>query len=271
MKKAKRIILLALICAFAAGAAISGAYILEYKNESDHSRELAEQLRSELQTTVITPLPEPSAGTAFALTTQAPKPDETHTSEGYLYKYLLLRRQYKEFVGWITIGENDEMSYPVMQSADNEYYLTHSVDGEENRYGAVFMDCACNAGELGRNTYVYGHHYLGGDEMFARLEKYLDTDYAAVHSSFYFSTVYDEYDCEIFSIYTTYPDDWRLYAVSFTDDADFMGYVNDALESSELDFGVEVTARDKIISLSTCDYSFNGAREIIHAVLHKRD
>jgi sortase B len=111
---------------------------------------------------------------------------------------------------------------------------------------------------------------MGDGKMFAELTYYKRESFAKAVPSFYFSTLTDEYDCYVFSAYNVYPDNWRLYDITFEDDADFMDFVGDALERSVFDFGVEVTAEDKIISLSTCDYVYKNARMLVHAVLRRR-
>jgi len=283
MKNAQTKLLIAIVSIFTVGAIISGIVILGYSADAKRLEGLNEKMAAEIFKTepvVSIALPTQSSQTDDSHTDGAPDEADdnstvsvltSHNSEGYLYKFLNLKHQYEDFVGWITIGENDEINLPVMQAEDNEYYLDRSYDGDENRYGAVFMDYLNDPTELSRNTFLYGHHYLGDDHIFAKLEKYHKEAYALENSAYYFATVKDEYECQIFASYLITPDSWRYYEVSFVDDEDFMDYVNSAIERSDVDYGVTVSAEDKIISLSTCDYTFDGARQLIHAKLVKKN
>ena len=42
-------------------------------------------------------------------------------------------------IGWIEIPGTD-ISYPMVHTTDNEYYLTHTFRREENKAGSIFLD-----------------------------------------------------------------------------------------------------------------------------------
>lgn len=48
-----------------------------------------------------------------------------------------LQAENQDIVGWIYVPCCD-ISFPVMQSKDNEYYLNHTVSGEYNNRGSIF-------------------------------------------------------------------------------------------------------------------------------------
>ena len=231
----------------------------------------AEQLNSSLASQIQVSLPASSSESQLPYDDETPPypVDFSKNSSGILNKYVALKDKYKNFAGWITVPETKYIDMPVMQATDNEYYLKHGIDDKYNWYGAIFMDAGNNPTALGRNTFVYGHN-MGDGKVFGALTNYKKQDFAQKVPSFYFATATDEYDCIVFSAYNVYPDNWRLYAINFTDDADFMDYVNTAIKKSAINFGVTVTPQDKIISLSTCDYVFKDARMLVHAVLRKR-
>lgn len=79
-----------------------------------------------------------------------------------------------EIVGVIEIpGTN--IYYPICQTSDNEFYLTHGPNGKYNRNGAIFMDCT-NTGFDDSTTYLYGHNMNNGS-MFAGVNNYLEDTY----------------------------------------------------------------------------------------------
>ena len=56
-------------------------------------------------------------------------------------------------VGWVQVG-GTTANYPVVQTGDNSYYLTHAFDGSYNAAGWLFADYRCNMKDLGRNTII---------------------------------------------------------------------------------------------------------------------
>ena len=50
-----------------------------------------------------------------------------------------LKRINSDTVGWIEV-ESTNIGYPIVQTTDNNYYLTHSFDKASNDAGWVFMD-----------------------------------------------------------------------------------------------------------------------------------
>ena len=83
-----------------------------------------------------------------------------------------------DYICWITIG-GTEVDYPVVRGADNEKYLHTSFYGEENVYGALFMDYRC-VGDDVPHIIIYGHNSRHGD-MFGGLRHFLDALYLAQH------------------------------------------------------------------------------------------
>jgi len=76
-----------------------------------------------------------------------------------------------DYVCWIRIG-GTSIDHPVVRGQDNEKYLGITFNGEENRYGAIFMDYR-NTGEKLPHIIIYGHNARDGS-MFTDLKKFLD-------------------------------------------------------------------------------------------------
>ena len=83
-----------------------------------------------------------------------------------------------DYVCWINI-DGTPVDYPVVRGSDNEKYLTHNFSGEENMFGALFMDYRC-IGDYVPHIIIYGHNSRQGD-MFGSLRNYLDGQYLADH------------------------------------------------------------------------------------------
>ena len=64
----------------------------------------------------------------------------------------------------------------MVQTTDNDYYLTHLFTGEVNRMGCIFIDYRNAPDFSDRNTAMYAHHMRNGS-MFADLENYESQDW----------------------------------------------------------------------------------------------
>ena len=63
--------------------------------------------------------------------------DEIRESFGISWENL--RKINSQTVAWITVPGAD-ISYPVVQAADDEYYLKHNFRGEEDLFGCIFLE-----------------------------------------------------------------------------------------------------------------------------------
>lgn len=166
-----------------------------------------------------------------------------------------------DYQGWIYIS-NTKISYPIVQGADNDYYLNHTFYKEEVFSACLFIDYRVENGIEGKNVIVYGHNMKDGS-MFAGLKKFRQENFRKAHPSFSVYTSTGAYEYQIFSTYTTSPES-NTYTVSFANDDEFINYINMVKGWSDVDYGVEVSADDQIITLSTC-VNNNEDRYVIHA------
>ena len=73
-------------------------------------------------------------------------------------------------VAWITVPGAD-ISYPVVQAADDEYYLKHNFRGEEDLFGCIFLEHDIKKNFTDSHSILYGHN-IEGNMMFANLNRY---------------------------------------------------------------------------------------------------
>lgn len=170
-----------------------------------------------------------------------------------------------DFLGWIYFPAV-ELSYPVVQGEDNDYYLKHSFEDEKRNSGSVFMDCGATPDWSDRNTFVFAHNMRDGS-MFGAFNRIVDDPSVLDASSrFYIYTEDVVYTYEIFSYYMTRSDSNR-YMV-FTSDENYDLYTKWAVENSNYAFDVDLSERGNIVSLSTCYGSAGTSRRfLIHGVL----
>lgn len=157
------------------------------------------------------------------------------------------------------------INYPVAQAENNSYYLYHLADGSRNANGCLFIDCKNRDDFSDPNTIIYGHHMNSG-KMFASLVKYADQSYFEEHPVFFLATEQGKYRLEIFSAYTTTYDS-PAYTLKFATEKEHADWLQEIREKSAIHKPVAVTENDRIVTLSTCAYSFHNARFVVHAKL----
>ncbi len=177
----------------------------------------------------------------------------------------MLKGMNGDFRGWLYFPAV-EVSYPVVQGEDNNYYLKHSFEGEKNNSGSIFMDCGAAPDWSDRNTFVFGHNMRDGS-MFGAFKKLVDDpSLLDANPRFYLYTEDLVYTYEIFSYYMTKSDSNR-YMV-FTSDENYDKYTGWAVENSNYSFDMNLSERPNIVSLSTCYGSAGTSRRVlIHGVL----
>ena len=167
-------------------------------------------------------------------------------------------------VGWIVVNGTN-ISYPVVQTTDNSFYLSH--DFYKNNYynGWVFGDYRDNFNSFGRNTIIYAHNSVDG-KMFSNLTKLLKKDWFDNKDNKYIklSTLNANTIWEIFSVYTIEPEIYYL-TTGFTDET-FVTFINTIANRTIIDFDAELDISDKILTLQTCTNSGN-KRIVFHAKL----
>ena len=72
-----------------------------------------------------------------------------------------LKKVNPDVIAWIQIPALD-ISYPVVRGKDNDYYLHHMFDGQENKNGSIFVDYHNQPDFSDSNTIVYGHNMKNG-------------------------------------------------------------------------------------------------------------
>lgn len=173
----------------------------------------------------------------------------------------------EDFVGWITIP-NTEINYPMVHpSEDNdEYYLTHNFEKDENSGGAIFVESAIRHPFEEENTIIHGHNMRDGS-MFAGLNNFKEEDFFNNNRNIYIDTKDVSYVYEVFSVYVEKANE-NPYMYSFSTKEDYISFLNGLKNKSMfLANTVDFTENDKIITLSTCSYEVTDGRCLVHAKL----
>ncbi len=172
-----------------------------------------------------------------------------------------LHEENEEVIGWIKFDTMD-ISYPIMQAKDNDYYLDHMYSGEENSAGSIFMEASNMPDFSDYHTIVYGHNMKNGS-MFGSLKNYKTKDHYKGNEYFTVYTLDSVYRYQIFAYYdiSMYGD---IYNNQFGPDDYFGQFIDKMVKRSYYDTGVRPVKTDRILTLSTC--STQGNRFVVNAV-----
>lgn len=160
-----------------------------------------------------------------------------------------LQQENDELIGWIKVRALD-ISYPVMQAEDNDFYLHRTFEKEYNFAGCIFLNCDNEPDFTDMNSIVYGHNMKNGS-MFGKIKQFQDEKVFNKSKYFWIYTKDLIFQYRIFSV-SVVNNTGLAYQTFYTTDK-FQELIDYAYAHSEVDTsGVEVTPDDKIVTLSTC-------------------
>ena len=173
-----------------------------------------------------------------------------------------------DVIGWIKIDETN-IDYPVMQNGD--FYLHRNIYKEYSSHGTPYLAEYCNI-QYSDNLIIYGHH-MNDNSMFAQLDDYKKNSFYNKHKFIKFYSYYNgqtiEKNYEIALVFKTvvYSDKGFKYFnyTNFNDIQELNEFVDNCKNLQCYDTGVDINYGDKLITLSTCEYSQKNGRMVIVA------
>jgi len=201
-------------------------------------------------------IPEPYVVTATtpapSNTNSASASTESVTIQRVEYNYSYLNTQAPEAAGYLNVL-NTNIQYPVMWSADDEYFLTHSSDGKPNGNGAIFLTSSNNPDFSDSTNYIFGHNMTNG-LMFRSLNNYIsggsvNYTYLSEHNAAYLVTPYETETYYIFWAEVIDPDADEYVTTGSRDDIGARA-------------GVDIPADTKLLILVTC-YTQNNSKRVL--------
>ncbi len=262
----KKAIGIALMLVFVAGTIFFGAMFAKQYGDAKESEGTFSELQELVKDTTTTATEDPSTGTKPPEETEGSATEETPEVIVTAYeKYLPLYELNNDFVGWISI-EGTGIDYPVMHTPDNhDYYLKHSFEKKWSDYGVPYVDGNCVMGQS-NNLVIYGHH-MRNNSMFSDLVKYADSDFWREHPLIRFDTLegFGTYEVIAAFRYDTYKEDFHYNWFYDLDEATFEHYVAECMERSLYDTGKTAVYGDQLITLSTCEYTYENGRFVVIA------
>lgn len=259
-------IYIALIAVFLLISVVAGGVCIHQSRDAKASANAF----NELEDLIAMPTEPADATTPTADTTAPGEPEETvdpevEEAQAAYEKYKVLYEQNNDFIGWISV-EGTNVNYPVMQSTDNpDFYLKHGFDKAYSNYGVPYLDEACATG-LSNNLVIYGHNMKNGT-MFHDLLKYSATGYWEEHPVIRFDTLsqLSEYQVVLAFRFDTNNDDFRYNEYTDMNEEEFIEFMEECRSRQLYDTGISVKYGDELLTLSTCEYSYENGRFVVLA------
>ena len=170
-----------------------------------------------------------------------------------------LQSQNAEFIAWLQIP-GTSVNYPVVQTSDTAFYLTHNFKRQKAKAGTLFSLPSTDYRTPGKNIVIYGHHLSHRpNAMFSPLLNYKQAGYGRKHSKVLLDSIFRSNTYRVFAVVNWDIDgDWMPMQTSFGSTEEFTAFVQEAQRRSLYDTGVLVPENAEILTLITCDRSFGG-------------
>lgn len=198
-----------------------------------------------------------------------PEQEESAENPPILAQYETLYQANDDLVGWLSI-EGMVIDYPVMRSEDDEFYLHHNFQGEEDKYGCLYVRNRADVDTPGTNFIIYGHNMKDGS-MFGDLDLYRKKSFYQEHEVIRFDTLYEERSYEIVAVflsqvYAEQDEVFKYYQFYEAEtEEEFQYFYENIMELSLYDTGVTAEYGDTFLTLSTCAYHVTDGRLVVVA------
>jgi len=172
-----------------------------------------------------------------------------------------MQARYPDAVGWITIP-NTKIDYPFVQATDNDFYLHRDLDKNYLYTGTVFMDYRNHKDFSDFNTIIFGHHMKNGS-MFGTLQDFNDQSFFNANKTGTIFLADKTYTIEFFAWIVLKPNDAQIYDPTIVDVTNRQAFLDHAKSMARYYRDLGVTPDDHLVTLSTCNYEFDNAREVL--------
>jgi sortase B len=262
------IIVLLVVFAFSAFQVVN--YVVESKRQAEKFDALAQIKQEAMQNAATEPAkpeqPEETTGQAEDATEPTGETEETEPQ--MLPQYAALYEMNSDIVGWLTIP-NTRVDYPVMQTPDRpNYYLERNFEKNFSAQGCLYAREEADIQKPSDNITIYGHNMLNGS-MLAALHSYIDKEKWEENNLIFFDTLYEYHVYEIFAVFKTTASLGKGFAYHQLIDAEseeaFNEYIATCKELAFYDTGITPVYGDKLICLSTCEYTLSNGRLVVMA------
>lgn len=187
--------------------------------------------------------PEPSA---------TKKPGKKRDKSSYTFDWEGLKKQSRYVIGWIQIPGIERINYPIVQSDDNQFFLTHDWTGAYQTAGAIFMN-KYNAKDFSdMNSIIYGHRMKAGS-MFGLLKYYESQQFMDENPNFYIYTPEGRRLSYEIICCSHVKDGSDAYMQHFESPDERMDYYNLMIKKAVAKRNTDLDRFDTTVMLSTCN------------------
>ena len=182
---------------------------------------------------------------------------------------LALHEENPDCIYWIRIPDT-QIDYPVMyHPQEKDYYLKKDFYGDYAYAGTIYLSDYCDP-EESDNLILYGHHMRNGS-MFADLDKYKDRDFGKEHDRIELQTLHGaEYYRVIaaFAVPVYTGKDFVFYGFTEAENkTEYDNFIKECRERSLYEMPKTAEFKQRLLTLSTCEYSHKNGRMVVVAVL----
>ena len=251
----------------------SGFSLADYFLKSQESQKTYEELANLVEQARPEPVPDSGQTPDNPVIPGSPLVSVQHPETGETVQVLpelaSIFRLNPETVGWIRIAGTN-INYPVVQSAaDNiDYYLYRDFYGEYDSHGCIYAREQCDISAPSDNITIYGHR-MQDHTMFGHLAKYEKKAFWQENQYILFDTLTERHTYQIVAVLTTTATlgqgfQYHLF-VDAKNAADFDEFIRQCKALSLYDTGIDAQYGDKLITLSTCEYTQENGRLVVVA------
>lgn len=173
-----------------------------------------------------------------------------------------------DLVGWVYVpGTN--IDYPVMQTdRENDFYLHRDFYRQYSSHGMIFAEERADVAGPSDVVTIYGHNKDDGT-MFGDMDFYWDYDFYQENNIIYFDTLTTHYAYEIVTVFNTTATLGEGFSyhhyIDFASASEFDSFMEQCYANAVYNTGVTARYGDKLLLLSTCEYSQVNGRLVIVA------
>ena len=261
------ITIIVLLAVFAFSAFQVVTYFVESKVQAEKFDELA-QIKQEAMQAATAPTAKPAEQPAETVGEGETVAPTEETEPQMLPQYAALYEMNSDIVGWLTIP-NTRVDYPVMQTPDRpNYYLDRNFEKNFSAQGCLYAREEADILKPSDNITIYGHNMLNGS-MLAALHDYIDKETWEENNLIFFDNLYEYHVYEIFAVFKTTASLGKGFQYHQMIDAEseeaFDEYIATIKELAFYDTGITPVYGDKLICLSTCEYTLANGRLVVMA------
>ena len=235
-----RVITLIVFIIFVLTMIISGIKIFKWLKENKKSKDIINEIKNSISID-----------------------NQIDSVEKYKIDFESLKQKNIDTIAWIKVNGTD-IEYPIVQTTNNNFYLTHTFDKSYNSAGWAFMDYENKCDGTDKNIVIYAHNRKDGSQ-FGTLKKILTDDWQNNEKNFSipFITENEKSEYKVFSVYKVEKEEYYI-TKKFKSNNEFQEFIDEIKSRSKKDFNIDVTPNDEILTLSTCADN-NKYRVVLHA------